>query len=346
MGYAGGAEVEQVQLGTELCIHGYDVCFVTYSYGLGQIENICGIEVIKTYSREKARKINALIKFKSIWSALKKANADIYFHEAGSAGVLPLFCYAYKKKFVHRIASDAVVLGKSLDGKYSFFEKSTSAVEVKSADSVIAQSKFQQRILKERFGIQSLVIKNGLILPEVDHEKSEPPVVLWVGSLSKVKNPELFIDLAKSLPNVQFEMVGGRGTPPQLYDEIAAEAQQLSNLKFYGFIPYHEINEYFRRASVFVNTSSMEGFPNTFIQAWANYIPVISFNVDPDDVIRNEKLGFCSGSFKQLVTEVNTLSNDEKLRKIIGNNARKYVEREHDISINLKKYIQIFEEIL
>ena len=119
----------------------------------------------------------------------------------------------------------------------------------------------------------------------------------------------------------------------------------LPNLRFHGFVPYHKVNEYFEKASIFVNTSSIEGFPNTFIQAWMHYTPVVSLNVDPDGIIRNEKLGFCSSTFKQLVSDVTTLLEDERLRKTMGENARKYVEREHDIRKIAKKYIKIFEEL-
>ena len=349
MGYAGGAEVEQVHLGAELTALGHDVCFVTYSDGLERIERVCGIQVIKTYCREKASEISFVLKFKSIWSALETANADIYFHEAGSIGVLPLFCYVHRKKFVHRIASDTIVLGKPLTGRHSFSENlraRAAVVEVKTADAVIAQSKFQELVLKERFGVESVLIKNGLIVPQVDCEKTDPLVVLWVGSLSRIKNPKLFVELAKSLSNVRCEMIGGRGDPPQLYDEIAAVSRKLLNLKFHGFVPYNKVNEYFRRASIFVNTSSMEGFPNTFIQAWAHYTPVVSLTVDPDSIIQNEKLGFVSGTFRQLLSDVNTLLQDEKLRVTMGENARKYVEREHDVRKTVKEYIEIFSQLL
>jgi glycosyltransferase involved in cell wall biosynthesis len=346
LGYAGGAEIEQVYLARELVAHGYAVCFVTYGLGPNQIENVDGIEVIKTYDREKSSQMNVLLKYKSIWSTLKKANADVYFHESGSIGVLPSFCYMKRKKFVYRIPSDAMVLNKSLSGNYRFNKKIVDVLEIMRADVVIAQSQFQQRILKERFRVESCLIKNGLILPNVNIEKSVPPVVLWVGSISKVKNPELFIELAKSLPNTRFEMVGGQGDPSHLYSKIAADVQKVANLKFHGFVPCHKVNEYFRRASLFVNTSSIEGFPNTFIQAWMHKTPVVSLNVNPDGLIQNEKLGFCSRTFKQLVLDVTTLLNDKKLRKVMGENGRSYVEREHDIKKTVAKYSAIFENLL
>jgi glycosyltransferase involved in cell wall biosynthesis len=258
-------------------------------------------------------------------------------------GVLPLFCRIHRKKFVHRIASDTIVLSKLPTGTPSFSENLSAILEVKTADTVVAQSKFQKRVLKERFDVESVLIKNGLFIPQVDCEKPDPPVILWVGSLSRIKNPELFIKLAKSLPNVHFEMIGGRGDPPQLYDEIVANAKRETNLTFHGFVPYNKIEKHFRRASVFVNTSSMEGFPNTFIQAWAHYIPVVSLNADPDNVIEDEKIGFCSGTFRQLVSDVTSLLEHENQRKTLGENARNYVEREHDVRITVKKYCTIFE---
>lgn len=346
LGYAGGAEAQQVILAKELTAHGYDIYFVTYRYGFNQIENVGGIKVIKTYEREKADKINVLLKYTSIRSCLKKANADVYFHSAGATGVLPLFCHVNRKKVVYRIPSDAVVLSKSLSGNYSFNRKIVDMLEIKRADVLIAQSEFQKRNLKERFRVKSVVIKSGLALPHVKCEKSDPPIVLWVGSISNAKNPDLFVKLAKSIPNVRFEMVGGKTKDRQLYKKIKREIKALPNFKFYGFIPYHKITEYFKRASIFVNTSSIEGFPNTFLQAWAHYTPVISLNVDPDGIIQKNKLGFCSKTFKQLVSDVKKLLKEDGLRKKMGNNGRKYVEKEHTIQKTARRYINIFEEIM
>jgi glycosyltransferase involved in cell wall biosynthesis len=346
LGYAGGAEVEQVHLGRELATNGYDICFVTYRHGRNQIEYVDGIKIIKTYDRDKTDQLNALFKYMSIWSALKKADADIYFHQSGSQGVLPLFCYLNRKKFVHRIASDAVVLGKPLYGKYGFTEKFVDILELKKANAVVAQSNFQSRVLKERLGVENVVIKNGLMIPEGSYEKQSPPVILWVGSISSIKRPHLFVELAKSIPHTNFEMIGGKAKrEPQLYNDVTVAAQKLPNLRFHGFIPYHRIDDYFKRAAIFVNTSSIEGFPNTFLQAWAQYSPVVSLNVDPDDIIRKEKLGFCSGTFKRLITDLITLLENETLRKNMGERAREYVEKEHDIKEVVKKYIKIFNKL-
>lgn len=347
-GYAGGAEVEQVILGKELVVHGYDVSFVTYNHNRnqGKIESLDDIEIIKTYYREEADRTNVLVKYRSVWSALKKANADIYFHESGSVGVLPVFCRVNKSRFVYRIPSDAVVLSKSLSENHSFNNRIVHTLEIKGADVVITQTEFQKSILAERFRAESVVIKNGLVIPQVKCEKPNPPIVLWVGSISIVKNPELFVELAKSMPDVRFEMIGGSTRDSRLFETIKRATKELSNFEYHGFVPYTKVNEYFQRASILVNTSGIEGFPNTFIQAWAHYIPVVSLNADPDNVIENKKLGFHSGTFKQMVTDVATLLENEKLRKTMGRSAREYVEREHDVRKTAEKYLEVFKGIV
>ena len=86
----------------------------------------------------------------------------------------------------------------------------------------------------------------------------------------------------------------------------------------------------------------MEGFPNTFLEAWINRIPVISLNIDPDELICNEKLGFHSKSFEQLIINLNTLLQDDTLRNEMGMNAKRYVEQNHDV----KKIADKFEKLI
>jgi glycosyltransferase involved in cell wall biosynthesis len=119
-----------------------------------------------------------------------------------------------------------------------------------------------------------------------------PPIVLWVSSMQKLKRPELFLELAKAIPSVRFQMIGGSGGSKNFYEQIEETASKMPNLDFVGFVPYHKIDQYFDKAAIFVNTSVFEGFPNTFLQAWGRYAPVVSLNVDPDEIICKYKLGF------------------------------------------------------
>ncbi|MCW4029670.1 MAG: glycosyltransferase family 4 protein [Candidatus Bathyarchaeota archaeon] len=342
--YAGGAEVEQVILGKKLYDKGCAIAFVTYWHGTERKEVIKGIEIIKTYKRDAVSRISSFRKVISIFSALKKANADVYVHEAGSTGVLPIFCFIFRKKFVHRIATDSMVTGVSLNGKKSLIDSLSSLIELKRADSIIAQSKFQQYILKKRFNLSSVLIKNGCELPNAESEKSQA-TALWVGTISSVKNPLLYIEVAKALPSLHFEMIGGKGDPPELFSMVQGVAKGVPNLHFNGFVAHSKIGEYFKNASVLVNTSSIEGFPNTMLEAWTYYLPVVSLRVDPDGIIYHNQLGMCSKNFSQLVKDVSKLLLDYNLRLKLGTNGRNYVLNNHEIGNIVGVYLNVFNSL-
>jgi glycosyltransferase involved in cell wall biosynthesis len=311
------------------------------------------MELLKIPNNASHLKIlNIVLKVFYLWYAMIKANAHIYVHTGGAA--ISLFCRLSRKKFICEIASDAVVNRGIITKKIREFNRSKFSIDalvvwldIKLADAIVVQSRYQKEMLKRNFNRDSFLIKMPYPLTEREMpKKKKPPIVLWVGSMAEVKQPELFLRLAEIMPEVKFQMIGGYSRNNQeLYDKVRKNSKRIPNLEFLGCVPFNEVGEYFRQASILVNTSMFEGFPHAFIQAWMNYVPVVSLNADPDNIIQNEKMGFRSGTFKQLISDINTLLSDEKLRKTMGENARKYVEREHDVKKVVKMYIKIFNQL-
>ena len=184
-----------------------------------------------------------------------------------------------------------------------------------------------------------------LPLDDTNVVRETPPVVLWVGTAFKRKQPQVFFELAKALPVVQFRMVIGPGNDAALFNQIKKQATAIPNIDYIGFVPYRFINKHYARASVLINTSIWEGFPNTFLQAWAHKTPVVSLAVDPDHVIHRNELGFCSGTLRQMVKDVKLLVKDNRLRYKMGENAWLYINREHDITTIGKQYVDLLKTI-
>ncbi len=340
--YIGGAEVDQFLLANELPKSSFDVTFITYSDGGDTVECFNNIRIIKAYEREKASSLTLCSKALSLFNAMHKAKADIYFHSAGSSGIVALYCLLNNKKFIYRIPSD-----RDVDNKLSFpgekrYRWFLNNMDIKLADRIIAQSEYQKELLKTNFNKKSIVIKNAFPIKPIEVKKpTNRPIVLWVGTIGKVKQPELFLELVISITNADFIMIGGPGNDLEFYNKIENKAKQIPNLRFLGFIPFGEIDVYFNKASVLVNTSMFEGFSNTFIQAWMNCVPVITLNSDPDEVVCKYKLGFHSRTFEQLVQDATEIISNKKLRNQMGINGRRYVEKEHNIKLVLENYVQL-----
>ncbi len=77
-----------------------------------------------------------------------------------------------------------------------------------------------------------------------------------------------------------------------------------------GAVRYADSGALFDRAKIFLNTSSIEGFPNTFLQAWIRGVPVVSF-FDPDSLVQRLPLGHIANSVDDMREAIRGLLEDD-----------------------------------
>lgn len=336
----GGAEVDLYLLAAELAKDkNFEVTFITADYGQKKIENVQDVTIIKSVDFKK----NPLAGARRVWQAMNTADAGIYFQEASSWGtfLVALFCKLHKKIFVYRTANEG-----ECDGKFRrqhFLAGKAFHWSLQNAKQVIVQNQIDKAKLQQTTGICSKVIPNAhhlSALPECGRN-----VILWVGRSAEVKRPELFIDLAEKTPTERFAMICQRATGDKKYEELVTRAGTLENLEFIERVAFDEIDSYFRRARVFVNTSSTEGFPNTFVQACKNAVPILSLMVNPDGFIDSHKCGMCAnGNWDEFISQLNVLLKPEQ-RELYGRNARQYAEQNHNIEKIIEEYKKIFSSM-
>jgi glycosyltransferase involved in cell wall biosynthesis len=354
-GHMGGAEIQHVYLAEELVRRGCRVSIITLmTSDPGQkrthlFRNHRGIHVYLIPIERSGRItfVSYIRTMVAIWSMLRKINTDIYMQRGANydTGFISLFCILHRKKFIFNIASDAD-LADYHDSRRSLTQKIVSNFGISHANLVLAQSKGQKKIYSTRWKRPCYVIKSLSPLKSNRTEKIQPPVILWVGTIRpEWKHPELYLQLARSIPSAHFQMVGGPSDDFEFYQKMLQESQEIPNLEFVGFVPKPTLEHYYSGASIFVNTSSVEGFPNTFIEAWLSCTPVISLNIDPDEIICEHHLGFHSKTFIQLVKDVETLLLNIDLREQMGRNGQSYVKREHSITKNVDQFIEFLSSL-
>jgi glycosyltransferase involved in cell wall biosynthesis len=346
-----GPDVHSYLLANEIYHSCANVFFIVCDDNNPRQITINGIKIYKIKNTFKNAFLNKLFKSLQIIREILRVNADIYYQAGGVPIIISLPCKIFNKKFIYSIASDwqvdnikrVIVSGNKYHNTVSFFSWIGNYIDIYLANSIIVQSFFQKKQLLINYGKQSITIKMSLPLPkDVIPEKPYPPIVIWVGSLAPVKQPLLFIQLAQCFPNIQFLMIGGDSTDNKLNMSVKQYAKDLTNLKLLGPVPFNKMDFYYNTASLLINTSIYEGFPNSFIQAWMHYIPVLSLNANPDGILTKYNIGIVSGSFSKLVYDLDRLLKDPKLMEKMGQNARKYAESEHNIRENIKMYINIF----
>jgi glycosyltransferase involved in cell wall biosynthesis len=107
-------------------------------------------------------------------------------------------------------------------------------------------------------------------------------------------------------------------------------------------MPYDDVNRCLARTKVFVNTSDVEGFPNTFLQAWARKVPVVSY-FDPDGIIRGKGLGYRPDDEADMCRALRELLSLETTRIEIGEKAHSFVLTQYSAESAAKRYLELCE---
>ena len=336
----GGAEVDLYMVATELAKdEDFDVSFIVADYNQPQDEVRENVRILKSLNFKQ----NSLVGAIKIWKTLKRADADIYMMKTASPGVPLVQCFCQKnlRQFVYKNASQA-----ECDGTYLEQHPMLGRLFVRSlkrTSQVITQNQQDHENLKRRFSIDSTVIANGHRITKTI--KSEKQTILWVGRSAAVKGPWRFLKLAKALPQEPFEMICQRATGDTQYDSLKADAVKIDNLRFIERVPFDEIDGYFERAKVLVNTSDSEGFPNTFIQACKAGAAILSYAVNPDGFLDEYQCGICcQGNISTLMNQLGEMLHKVYYQRL-GNNGLNYVKDRHDIAKVVEQYKQIFRSI-
>lgn len=334
----GGSEVQLYYIGRELVKLGYQVHFTTLDFG----QKTSKVTVDDGMIIHKAKFwLHRRPPFFRFLLVLKAINTDIYINRAFRFTMVTfIFTKIFKRKFVYAIASESDCIPQKIEKKVlwlpSFFQNIRRWADqhaMLKADLIIAQANYQKYLLLRNFGVNSIVIKNGHPIPDKLIKKDNPVMALWLGSLKRLRQAEIFIELAKRCQHLNCKFIlAGRPSDKGYLTNLLNQMKGLSNILYMGSVTLEQSNELIGRAAIFVNTSLWEGFPNTFIQAWMRKTPTVSLKVDPDNIIKIHKLGFHSKTFNQLVKDVQLLIANEDLRIQMGENAWDYAIKEHDIT--------------
>ncbi len=286
-------------------------------------------------------------------TTLKEIAPDVIYQRVGGAYTGITAHYAKKSgcKMVWHIASNMdiapVKTGFSTTVLIDYMDRKALDYGIRNATSIIAQTEEQSEILNKNYGRRpAAVIQNFHPHPEGEISKDDDKVtVLWIANLKPLKRPELFLDLAEELgpqTGANFVIIG-RGNNGRWCSGVLRRAENIKHLEYFGERSHKEVNQILNRADILVNTSVVEGFSNTFIQAWMREVPVVSLDVDPDNILSKHGIGMLSSSYQQMVADTKKLIVEVELRRKMGQEARKYALANHSLD-NAARIVDVLKE--
>jgi glycosyltransferase involved in cell wall biosynthesis len=168
---------------------------------------------------------------------------------------------------------------------------------------------------------------------QLEKERLHRPIMLLVGGNVQRKGLPVILkampELLKKIPGLTLQVIGNNqniGTMKKLVHQLGIG----NSVEFFGWIHPEKISTYYRKASVFVMPSLMEGFGLVFLEAMAQGLPVIGGNVGGTlELIRDGKNGFLvnPGDGGALVKKIREYIVNLDLRRRIINNGYSTVQK-------------------
>lgn len=279
-------------------------------------------------------------------AALKRADADVYYQRnAGMVtGIVADFARRNRRVFIYGAGSDTDFSSRKvlIDG---WRDRAIYMYGLRRAHGVVVQNKVQLEAADQSVGVPVTVIPNGVLPVERSATNGDGPI-LWAGGLRPVKRPDLFIELARRFPGREFVMVGGSTTTEVAYaEETVQKAREVPNLRLTGWLPNSDVIRWISQASVVVNTSSFEGFPNVYLEAWNYGVPVVAFN-DVDGLLAREGLGALCSDLDDLEQKLRALLENPAAMHSASERAREMVAHRFSPTVLGPRYVQFIEKML
>ncbi len=194
-------------------------------------------------------------------------------------------------------------------------------------DYFVTQNQYQAATLKSNYGKDSLTLLNiwDTESPDTAGHNEKKYDVIWVSNFRRLKRAEWIIEAAKELPQYRFAIIGGPNDKAY-YDEIASAANDFSNIDFLGIKTLCETTRIISQSRILACTSEYEGFPNTFLQAWAAQVPVVS-TVDPSGIVMANNLGNIVTTLQEFIDCLNKLLLSKSTLRLMGESITQFFHK-------------------
>lgn len=339
---SGGAELQIALLARELAERGHEVVIAGGDVGQADHVVLDGVMTRNTGRFHTGQLLEMLAAIPRVTQVIREEHPEWVVVMGWTAWLFVLWVLrpflGFKLDFICSLDSE-------INGEYrrenpifgALFEFAVRRCDARHSITADQEKVFRGRGMAATFYRYLLIPRNTerVLKKEID--------LLWVSRCQQLKRPHLFLELVEALPDARCTMICP-SEDKELWDSVAERAAKLPNLEFIEKVPYHEIQEYYDKARVFVNTSTFEGFPNSFIQSGMGHDALLSLCIDPDSMIQVFASGILAdGSMEKMILGARAMLSDPILLSSMQEGSARMVEEWLNNRVNVQKYLEGLE---
>lgn len=334
----GGAQTVVVQLANNLSKE-HDVILAA-GQGDGKMWSMVNSQVIKENCPHLQRSIslkNDLLAAIELRKLYKKYKPDIIHLHSSKAGTLGRIVFPSKKIVytVHGFDSIRLAFRKFLpiERLLQHFCK-----------AIVGVSKYDvQNLTAEGIKKNVSTIYNGISVPDcskiedIDILNQGKKIILAIARVSPPKRTDLFIDIARLLPQYNFVWIGNQ-------HNVTEFGELPKNCHFLGNIP--NAGAFCSRADLLMLTSDYEGLPMVILEAMSFGKPIIASDVGGvSEIVHNDINGYVLKNDANIFAErIEHILDNEDTYRLFCKNSHKIFKEELTLDKMVKSYYEIYKK--
>ena len=267
--------------------------------------------------------------------------------------IFPYFFSLIGRPYVLMIHGGGMKQWKPISLYRRLFDRATHVIAV----SDLMKDEYMRRYSRDIVKLAPLLPPNRDLTEKCEarrqlHLSLSSIVILYVGSLKKIKNPELLTNAlnilgAEFLQENEVEvLVVGSGPERDDLEEFCARNCLSSFVHFCGLVKHEEVGHYYSASDIFVITSRYEGNSMSMIDAINYQLPIIGTNVPGIcNIIVNNESGLLvdPDDHKAFADSIKALVRHDVLRLEFVNQATKSIAPLYDYNTNIQKMINLYK---
>jgi len=221
-------------------------------------------------------------------------------------------------------------------------------------DMLIFNSEEERRNLSKNLGIDFKQYQ--IIMPSVKMEEisgtelkeelglGDELIISYIGRLHPVKGLSYLIDAVSGIEGDFKVLIVGDGPPRGDLRGLAKRRGVEDKIIFLGF--RMDIPKILSSTDIFVLPSISEGLPRALLEAMAAGKACVVTDIGLP--VENNKTAIVvpPQNAEELRKAIELLLKDEKLRKNLGENARRFIDENCSVENEVKKHLEVFEKLI